>query len=410
MQEETMIIDDLVLVISIEKLYKTMGKTINDDCVNSDVNFITSDGDLGENMNDSANYHINNITDLNPDEIDNELDLCSLSSIENIGEFLNLKNFESKFDEEAYGGFKNSPFIKIKTNNNKSMIIKKAHYKITISDHVRIGDWALFRLNITKDKEINIPKNVKFEGFIICRILAFGYMTKRNKTFGRQFVIIKEDHLNEICMNTYIFSIPNPLVKTIENKPMLVLDTQVFSDLQNQILTIPTNNKERISFKSTRTDKSISNSDDDSLSDSYSVHDSPDTDSLGSDENSGNNGLKDEPQLQTEQNKINMSGIVSLNKENYYAIMYDTNWYLGRLIYFTNQEKTFCEIKFLKTDLDTFYSPKHPEQQESTMDRDCDKFRKFESGFPKREKKSKEKSLQKIYVVVLKNFFLTPKK
>lgn len=128
MQEETMIIDDLVLDISIEKLYKTMGKTINDDCVNSDVNFITSDGDLGENMNDSVNYHINNITDLNPDEIDNELDLCSLSSIENIGEFLNLKNFESKFDEEAYGGFKNSPFIKIKTNNNKSMIIKKAHY------------------------------------------------------------------------------------------------------------------------------------------------------------------------------------------------------------------------------------------------------------------------------------------
>lgn len=166
-------------------------------------------------------------------------------------------------------------------------------------------------------------------------------------------------------MNTYIFSIENPLVKTIENKPMLVLDTQVFSDLQNQILTIPTNSKERTSFKSTRTDKSISNSDDDSLSDSYSVHDSPDTDSLGSDENSDeNNGLRDEPQLQTDQNKINMSGIVSLNKENYYAIMYDTNWYLGRLIYFTNQEKTFCAIKFLKTDLDTFYWPKHPEQQE----------------------------------------------
>jgi len=57
MQEETMIIDDLVLNISIEKLYKTMDKTINDDYVSSDVNFITSDGDpdkddLGENMND----------------------------------------------------------------------------------------------------------------------------------------------------------------------------------------------------------------------------------------------------------------------------------------------------------------------------------------------------------------------
>lgn len=44
--------------------------------------------------------------------------------------------------------------------------------------------------------------------------------------------------------------------------------------------------------------------------------------------------------------------------------MYDTNWYLGRLINFTNQEQTFCTIKFLKSDLDTFYWPKHPEQQE----------------------------------------------
>ncbi|KAL4101321.1 hypothetical protein QTP88_021341 [Uroleucon formosanum] len=381
MQEETMIIDDLVLNISIEKLYKTMGKTINDDCVNSDVNFITSDGDLGENMNDSVNYHVNNITDLNPDEIDNELDLCSLSSIENIGEFLNLKNVETKFDEEAYRGFKNSPFIKIKTNNNKSMIIKKStlcwlldnkkdivstdclrrfipivsnndtplivRKKITISDHVRIGDWALFRLNKTKDKEINIPKNVKFEGFIICRILAFGYMTKRNKTFGRQFVIIKEDHLNEIACYCSCYT-------TNESGQLFSFEKKISVSVYEHLYF----------FNSKSFDKSISNSDDDSLSDSYSVHDSPDTDSLGSDENSDNNGLKDEPQLQTEQNKINMSGIVSLNKENYYAIMYDTNWYLGRLIYFTNQEKTFCEIKFLKTDLDTFYWPKHPEQQE----------------------------------------------
>lgn len=347
-------------------------------------------------MNDSVNYHDNNKTDLNPDEIDNELDLCSLSSIKNIGEFLDMKNFESKFDEEAYGGFKNSPFIKIKTNNNKSMIIKKStlcwlldnkkdivstdrlrrfipivsnndtplivHKKITISEHIRIGDWALFRLNTTKNKETNFQKNVKFEDFIICRILAFGYMTKRNKAFNRQFIIIKEDNLDEIgcycsCytinelvqlfsfekkseyqfMNSYIFSIPNPLVKTIENKPMLVLDTQVFSDLQNQVLTITTNSKKCTSFKSTRTDKCLSDSDDDSQSDSYSVHDSPDTESFSSDEH---NQPNDEPHLQTDQNKIKMSGKISLFKENYYVIMYDTNWYLGRLINFTNQEQT----------------------------------------------------------------------
>jgi len=39
----------------------------------------------------SINYHNNNKTDLNPDKIDNELDLCNLSSIENIEEFLNSR-------------------------------------------------------------------------------------------------------------------------------------------------------------------------------------------------------------------------------------------------------------------------------------------------------------------------------
>jgi len=113
-------------------------------------------------------------------------------------------------------------------------------------------------------------------------------------------------------MNSYIFSIPNPLVKTIENKPMLVLDTQVFSDLQNQVLTITTNSKKCTSFKSTRTDKCLSDSDDDSQSDSYSVHDSPDTESFSSDEH---NQPNDEPHLQTDQNKIKMSGkLVSLKK------------------------------------------------------------------------------------------------
>lgn len=47
----------------------------------------------------TVNYHDNNKTDLNTDEIDNELDLCI--SIKNIGEFLDIRNFESQFDEEA---------------------------------------------------------------------------------------------------------------------------------------------------------------------------------------------------------------------------------------------------------------------------------------------------------------------
>jgi len=42
---------------------------------------------------------------------------------------------------------------------------------------------------------------------------------------------------------------------------------------------------------------------------------------------------------------------IQLKIESYYAIRYDINWYIGRLL---NIENDLCKIQFLKSDLDTF--------------------------------------------------------
>lgn len=49
---------------------------------------------------------------------------------------------------------------------------------------------------------------------------------------------------------------------------------------------------------------------------------------------------------------------IQLKIENYYAIRYDINWYIGRLL---NIENDVCKIQFLKSDLDTFVWPRTDE-------------------------------------------------
>jgi len=49
---------------------------------------------------------------------------------------------------------------------------------------------------------------------------------------------------------------------------------------------------------------------------------------------------------------------IQLKIESYYAIRYDINWYIGRLL---NIENDLCKIKFLKSDLDTFVWPRTDE-------------------------------------------------
>lgn len=174
---------------------------------------------------------MNDNTDFDLDDDDRALDLCNLSSIDTIGEFLNVKDFQEQLNKKACGEFENSPFIQIKLKN-KSMVIKKSTLcwlldkekdlvsvdrlrrfipvvskndialitskKITISDQVHVGDWAIFKINKCNYDEIIIQNNVHFNGIIIGRILAFGYVTKRNKSFNRQYILMKEDNLNEV--------------------------------------------------------------------------------------------------------------------------------------------------------------------------------------------------------------------
>lgn len=52
---------------------------------------------------------------------------------------------------------------------------------------------------------------------------------------------------------------------------------------------------------------------------------------------------------------------INLEIEKYYAVRYDINWYIGRLI---KIKKNFCTFKFLKADLDKFTWPKSIDLQE----------------------------------------------
>lgn len=74
---------------------------------------------------------------MDPVEFDRELDLCNLSSIENIGDIINIKDYKGKINEKVHGKFKNSPFIEILTQNNKLMIIKIVRY---------VGYWIIKKI------------------------------------------------------------------------------------------------------------------------------------------------------------------------------------------------------------------------------------------------------------------------
>lgn len=304
---------------------KTSGKTLDKTVVNTFYdNHLSDDSeeDSNENVAESKNNSSNNNTDFDLDEDDRALDLCNLASIDNFGEYLNVKNFEKQFHEKTCGDFDNSTFIQIKIKN-KSMVIKKSTLcwlldnekdlvstdrlrrfipvaskndielitskKITINDRVHIGDWAVFKVNNTiydkiLDKIEDKINNKNLNGIIIGRILAFGYVNKRSKAFNRQYILMKEDNLDEVgchcswyilnelgifcsfekndnvyqCMSTYIFSIPSPSIRTIEHEKLVFsLNTKLYKDLEHQV-----NTKQSL-FNNNRDNNSIlSNSDD----------------------------------------------------------------------------------------------------------------------------------------------------
>lgn len=80
---------------------------------------------IDESVNDSLKQGLNDNTDFDLDDDDRALDLCNLSSIDTIGEFLNVKDFQEQLNKKACREFENSPFIQIKLKN-KSMVIKKS--------------------------------------------------------------------------------------------------------------------------------------------------------------------------------------------------------------------------------------------------------------------------------------------
>jgi len=293
-KEDIIYFDEQIFNLNIGK---TSGKTAeNTDYVSHASD--DSEDESNENITELKNNSLNNDKDFDLDENDRTLDLCNLSSIDNIGEFLNVKDFEKQFNEKAYLDFDNSPFVQIKIKN-KSMVIKKrtlcwlldnekdlvstdhlrrfipvvskndneliTSKKITINDRVYIGDWAVFKVKNTMYDKIN---NQNFNGIIIGRILAFGFINKRKKGFSRQYTLLKEDNLDEVgchcswyilnesgilcsfeksdnvyqCMSSYKFSIPSPSIKNIENEQLVFsLNDKLYKYLEHQINSLVNN-------------------------------------------------------------------------------------------------------------------------------------------------------------------------
>lgn len=83
---------------------KTSGKTLGETAENTNYVSHASDDnedESNENIAELKNNSLNNDKDFDLDENDRALDLCNLSSIDNIGEFLNVKDFEKQFNEKA---------------------------------------------------------------------------------------------------------------------------------------------------------------------------------------------------------------------------------------------------------------------------------------------------------------------
>jgi len=58
---------------------------------------------------------------------------------------------------------------------------------------------------------------------------------------------------------------------------------------------------------------------------------------------------------ESSQNEYIYDNIISFETEKYYAIIYDSGWYIGRILEVLENN---CKIKFLKAELDKFKWPK----------------------------------------------------
>jgi len=185
------------------------------------------------------------------------------------------------------------------------------------------------------------------------------------------YIINKDGSLSYFELNGFIylhlkyykFSIPNPIIKCIENKHTLTINSDVLSKIKNNVLELQTinnllpaqseENQSHISWPTSSSD----DSGDESSKEAHnmSLHDSPDTESLNSDsDNNTTNMVIDET--------------INLIVEQYYVVIYDTNWYIGRIISVglraEPQNKNFYQIKFLKEDLNTYIWPKTADIQD----------------------------------------------
>lgn len=308
--------------------------------------------------------------------------------------------------------FENGPFLKIKCNQ-KIIIIKKSSLcwlldegcdkissdrlqrfisknktrtveatsenltdKIEFKQSVNVGDWCLF-LRDPKDSKGKDP----LHDFLVGRILAFTYLlgTAKNREYSLEdcpttFSTDKKSSVG--CLCTWYF------LNKAGNLRLVTNDNHGFCDIELYRLTIPKifitydeHDQESLTLakQAILTIRTLVNKTE--IRHNKPPHDLKHLASNSSDSSNSSisvqycNSDDSETYLSEESTEINVTSNVStpvikteIKKESYYAVYYDINWYIGRIIEPTKRNK--YKIKFLKATLNEFVWPKTDDVQE----------------------------------------------
>lgn len=266
-----------------------------------------------DKIEDKINTPIEELNDAITQELSDNLckDLGNISTYGNFGETLHLKDFTesslflNKINSQGTASVDNSPFVQITLENSKKMVIRKSSLCWFLDQkNCRISNDRLKRF--IPSKIPSIPKS-----FDVNLMEKSRKKSKINYSASTSKLIHKKQN-NEFKKN--------------KKQPYTSLSTLSFDESSGSTTQIPS-----------YADSSVSSESD---------------------------MLKKYPDVEINQVESCSSLNIKFENEKYYAVYYDTGWYIGRVLEIMEDK---CKVKFLKADLDNFFWPKNNEVHDVSL-------------------------------------------